>query len=82
MRVMIADEPALGIFIFILLEIQHQITPAPLGWNTFPRPIKEGAIILADVSKSSPEPTQECGPGGGLGDPVGAGRARRGSHGW
>jgi hypothetical protein len=46
-RPTIADEPVLGILIFMLLKIQHQIKTALLGWNTFPLSIKTGAIIFS-----------------------------------
>ena len=49
---MIAVEPVLGISIFILLEIQHQIITAPLGWNTFPHSIKREAILLSGTPEA------------------------------
>lgn len=49
---MIADQPALRILIFILLEIQHQIITVSLGWNTFPHSIKREAIILSGTPEA------------------------------
>lgn len=54
MRFMSADEPALGILIFILLEIQHQIITALPGWNALPHSITTEAIVfLADALEAA-----------------------------
>ena len=52
-KFVIADEPVLGISIFILLEIQHQVITAPLGWNTFPHSMKTEAILLSRTPRTA-----------------------------
>lgn len=55
MRLTSADEPALGILIFILLEIQHQIITAPPGWNALPHSITTEAIIFSSPGGGRPK---------------------------
>lgn len=42
MRFMVAEEPTLGILIFILLE--HHIITGPLGWNLFPLSVERSDL--------------------------------------
>ena len=72
MKFVIAVEPVLGISIFILLEIQHQIITAPLGWNTFPHSIKREAILLSGTPEAvgAEVAKQRDGEGRGPGSPV------------
>lgn len=72
MKFVIAVEPVLGISIFILLEIQHQIITAPLGWNTFPHSIKREAILLSGTPEAvgAEVAKRRDGEGRGPGSPV------------